>query len=139
VLARPVELLDGARQVLETLKQRGHVLWLITKGDLFDQESKIARSGLEPLFERIEIVSERDVATYRRLLRRHEVAPADFATVGNALRSDVLPALALGARAFHAPYHTAWAHEAAPVPENHPGYAELESIEDFPAALGSRE
>ena len=70
MIEHPVELVEGAREILETLRAHDHELWLITKGDLFDQESKIARSGLAPLFERIEIVSERDQVTYERLLAR---------------------------------------------------------------------
>ena len=137
MLAHPTEVLDGVREVLAALKARDHELWLITKGDLFDQESKIARSGLEPFFERIEIVSEKDQATYRRILRRAGVDPAEFAMVGNTVRSDILPVLALGARAFHVPYHTTWAHEAAPAPEGHAGFVVLEGIGDLLRALGA--
>jgi putative hydrolase of the HAD superfamily len=112
MLAHPVQLIEGARDVLETLRGRDHELWLLTKGDLFDQESKLARSGLSPLFHRIEIVSEKDEATYLRLLDRHGVSPDEFAMIGNSLRSDVLPVIAIGARAFHVPYAITWAHEA---------------------------
>ena len=108
---------------------------LITKGDLFDQESKIARSGLEGFFKRIEIVSEKDQATYRRILRAAGVDAADFAMVGNTVRSDVLPVLALGARAFHVPYHTTWAHEAAEAPEGHAGFRVLGGIGELVDAL----
>jgi FMN phosphatase YigB (HAD superfamily) len=68
-----------------------------------DQESKIARSGLAPLFHHIEIVSEKDEDTYRRLLNRYGVLPEEFAMVGNALHSDVLPVMGIGGRAFHVP------------------------------------
>jgi putative hydrolase of the HAD superfamily len=111
MLEHPIELIEGAADVLARLRARDHELWLITKGDLFDQESKIARSGLVELFHRIEIVSEKDEAMYRRLLDRHGVGTDEFAMVGNSLRSDVLPVAALGARAFHVPYHVTWAHE----------------------------
>ena len=135
MLGHPVEVLDGVRETLATLRARDHDLWLITKGDLFDQESKIARSGLEGFFKRIEIVSEKDQATYRRILRAAGVDAADFAMVGNTVRSDVLPVLAIGGRAFHVPYHTTWAHEAAPAPDGHAGFVVLESIGELPAAL----
>jgi putative hydrolase of the HAD superfamily len=111
MLAHPVQLIEGAREVLATLRERDHELWLLTKGDLFDQESKLARSGLSSLFDRIEIVSEKDEATYRRLLDRHGVSPDEFAMIGNSLRSDVLPVVAIGARALHVPYAITWAHE----------------------------
>ena len=93
------------------MRAHDHELWLITKGDLFDQESKIARSGLAPLFERIEIVSEKDQVTYERLLARYGVSPDEFLMVGNSLRSDVLPVLAAGGQAVHVPYEITWEHE----------------------------
>ena len=136
MLSHPVEVLDGVRETLASLKARDHELWLITKGDLFDQESKIARSGLEPFFERIEIVSEKDQGTYRRILDRAGVDAGEFAMVGNTVRSDVLPVLALGARAFHVPYHTTWAHEAAEAPDGHAGFVVLEGIGALVEALG---
>jgi putative hydrolase of the HAD superfamily len=111
MLEHPVELIEGAREVLEALRARDHELWLVTKGDLFDQESKIARSGLEPLFDRVEIVSQKDEVTYRRLLSRHGVDASEFGMVGNSLRSDVLPVVGVGARGFHVPYEITWAHE----------------------------
>jgi len=82
----------------------------VTKGDLFDQESKIGRSGLAPLFDHVEIVSEKDEEMYRRLMLRHGASPDEFAMVGNSLRSDVLPVIGIGARAFHLPYAVTWAH-----------------------------
>jgi putative hydrolase of the HAD superfamily len=111
MLEHPIELIEGAEDVLGKVRERGHDVWLITKGDLFDQESKIGRSGLEAAFDRIEIVSEKDEATYRRLLERAEVSAADFAMIGNSLRSDILPVLAIGGQAFHVPYHLTWEHE----------------------------
>jgi putative hydrolase of the HAD superfamily len=113
----PLELIVGARDTLERLHRRGHCLWLITKGDLFDQEMKVARSGLAALFERIEIVAEKDVPTYRRILQHAGIEPTQFTMVGNSLRSDVLPVLQLGGRAVHVPYHTTWTHERALVTE----------------------
>jgi putative hydrolase of the HAD superfamily len=111
MLKHPIELIEGAREVLETLRARDHELWLITKGDLFDQESKIARSGLVPFFHTIEIVSEKDQATYQRLLDRYGVFPEEFVMVGNSIRSDVLPVIAIGGRAVHVPYAIKWEHE----------------------------
>jgi putative hydrolase of the HAD superfamily len=111
MIEHPVELIEGAREVLETLRAGDHELWLITKGDLFDQESKIARSGLVPLFDRIEIVAEKDQATYERLLTRHGVSPDEFLMVGNSIRSDVLPVIEIGGSAVHVPYQITWDHE----------------------------
>ncbi|MVN75732.1 HAD hydrolase-like protein [Hymenobacter sp. HMF4947] len=110
----PIEPLPGVLEVLTELKRRGERLMVLTKGDLFDQESKLARSGLGDFFDYVEIVSEKNEATYRRILARHGVAPADFLMIGNSLKSDILPVLALGAQAIHVPYHTTWIHEEVP-------------------------
>jgi len=111
MLTHPVALIDGVLDVIAALKADGHTVWLVTKGDLFDQEAKIARSGIADLFQHIEIVSEKDEASYRRLLYRQGVAPEDFVMAGNSVRSDVVPVLAIGGHAFHVPYHVTWAHE----------------------------
>ena len=103
MLEHPVDLIEGAREVLESLRARDYELWLIADGDVFDQESKIARSGLAPLFHRIEIVTEKDEDTYRRLLDQHGVLPEEFAMVGNSLSSGVLPVIGIGGRAIHVP------------------------------------
>ncbi len=110
MLQHPVQLLDGVRETVETLSST-HRLMLLTKGDLFDQESKLARSGIGELFAAVEIVSEKNAATYRRIMTRHGTAPEQFVMVGNSLRSDILPALEAGAVAVHIPYFTTWAHE----------------------------
>jgi putative hydrolase of the HAD superfamily len=110
LLGHPVELIDGVDETVTELAQL-HKLLLITKGDLLHQETKLAASGLGERFWRIEIVSEKDVATYRRILERHEIEPADFVMVGNSVRSDILPVLDLGARAVHVPYHITWEME----------------------------
>lgn len=111
MLTHPVALIDGVLEVIDALKADGHTVWLVTKGDLFDQEAKIARSGIADLFQHIEIVSEKDETSYRRLLFRQGVAPENFIMAGNSVRSDVLPVLAIGGHAFHVPYHVTWAHE----------------------------
>lgn len=106
-----IELLPGVAEVLPELRLRGHQLLLLTKGDLFDQESKLARSGLGDLFDHVEIVSEKDEPTYRRLFRHYHATPASFVMIGNSLKSDVLPVARLGYRAIHVPYHATWIHE----------------------------
>lgn len=110
MLRHPVELLDGVRETIEALVG-DYRLMLLTKGDLFDQESKLARSGLGEAFDAVEIVSAKTAATYRSIMQRHSVAPERFVMVGNSLRSDVLPAIEAGALAVHIPYFTTWAHE----------------------------
>jgi putative hydrolase of the HAD superfamily len=110
LLDHPVELLDDVAETVDVLGTRFDLV-LVTKGDLFHQESKLARSGLAEAFSAVEIVSEKDPATYRRILQRQAVEPASFVMVGNSVRSDVLPVLEVGARAVHVPYEVTWAHE----------------------------
>lgn len=118
VLAHPVELLPGIREAVAAVAEQ-HSVVLITKGDLFHQEAKVARSGLGELFHRIEIVSEKDPSTYTRVLEEFDLAPSQFAMVGNSLRSDIEPVLRLGGWGVHMPYAVTWAHEMeAEVDEN---------------------
>jgi putative hydrolase of the HAD superfamily len=111
LLRHPVDLLPGVREAVAAVAADWPVV-LITKGDLFHQEAKVRESGLSALFRRIEIVSEKDPATYARLFEEFGVAPAQFLMVGNSLRSDIAPVLALGGWGVHVPYHVTWAHEA---------------------------
>ena len=106
----PVDVLDGVGEVLETLS-KNFDLMVLSKGDLFDQESKIARSGLGHYFKHVEIVSEKNEQTYQRILHKYKVQPADFLMIGNSLKSDVLPVVHIGGRAIHIPFATTWAHE----------------------------
>ena len=109
-----IEPLPDVVEVLTELKERGHQLLILTKGDLFDQESKIARSGLGDFFDYVEIVSEKDEPTYRRLFARLGATPANFLMIGNSLKSDILPVAKLGFPAIHVPYHANWIHEHVP-------------------------
>ena len=111
ILRHPVDLLPGIREAVADIS-RDYQVVLITKGDLFHQEAKVRASGLAALFPRIEIVSEKDTATYARVLSEFGLAPAQFAMVGNSLRSDIVPVLELGGWGVHMPYHVTWAHEA---------------------------
>jgi len=113
MLTAPTELLDGVEASLRDISAH-YSLLLITKGDLFDQESKLARSGLADLFAGVEILSDKTVDSYRSLLRRRDIRPEEFVMVGNSLRSDIAPVVALGARAVHIPYHITWDHERMP-------------------------
>ncbi len=132
MLRAPVELLEGAGEVVNTLSDR-YPLMLITKGDLFDQETKIARSGLADRFTHIEIVSNKTADTYRAILAKHGLDAQRFLMVGNSMRSDILPVLALGGQAVYIPYEITWAHESAAGPaERSNGYHELERISQLP-------
>lgn len=112
LLAHPIELLPQVRESLEGLSKK-HNLMMITKGDLFHQESRIAMSGLGDLFTAVEIVSEKNPDTYRKILRRYHLDVEDFVMVGNSVKSDILPVLEIGARAIHIPYEITWELEVA--------------------------
>ncbi|MFN8025478.1 MAG: HAD family hydrolase [Acidimicrobiia bacterium] len=130
LLAHPVELLDGVRDAVEAIAAR-HPLVLVTKGDLFHQEAKVAGSGLGDLFHGVEIVSEKDPATYRQVCARYGVAPEQFVMVGNSLRSDVAPVLELGGWGVFVPHELTWELEH-PDDEDairaHPRFHEVASI-----------
>src|SRR5262245_14164695 len=133
MLAHPVELLPGVAETVASLG-RSHRLVLVTKGDLFNQEQKVARSGLAEFFERVEIVTEKDPATYRRILGHLGVSPERFVMAGNSVRSDVLPVLAIGGRAVHIPYELTWVHEHA---EHDGSVPVLKSLGDLPSWLAA--
>jgi putative hydrolase of the HAD superfamily len=110
MLASPVELLPNVEQLLSQLQGQFRLI-VITKGDLLDQESKLARSGIADYFDAIEIVSDKTTDAYQQILKRHKLSKDNFLMVGNSLKSDVLPVLDLGAQALHVPYHSTWDHE----------------------------
>jgi putative hydrolase of the HAD superfamily len=135
MLMEPTELLDGVEVALLELSERYDLL-LITKGDLFDQESKLARSELAELFLGVEIVSEKNVSSYRSILTRRGIKTDEFVMVGNSLRSDIVPVLELGGRAVHIPYQVTWHHEHVPE-ESLPttGWHRLEKIGELSRLL----
>jgi putative hydrolase of the HAD superfamily len=128
LLARPVELLDGVAETLDQLG-RSYRLVVITKGDLLHQEQKFHASGLDEHVHALEVVSEKDLRTYTRLLARYGVEPSGFVMVGNSVKSDVLPVIELGGRAVHIPYEYLWGHEHA---EHDGTVPTLASIRELP-------
>jgi hypothetical protein len=131
MLAHPVELLPGVAEIVPALA-RDYRLLLITKGDLHHQERKIAESGLTAHFSAIEILSEKDGATYERVLRRHGIAPDEFVMIGNSLKSDILPVLALGGAGVQVPYHLTWQHEhVEAVPHDQPRFRRVERLAEL--------
>lgn len=136
LLGHPVDLLDGVQDTIDQMAMSGRELIVVTKGDLFHQETKVAGSGLADRFSRVEIVSEKDVATYRRIITEMGVEPGRFLMIGNSVRSDVLPVVELGGHAVHLPYRYTWAHEeVADVDAERNGYHQLASITDLPALV----
>ena len=136
MLQHPVELLDGVADTVAALVKDYRVM-IITKGDLFHQESKVARSGLAEEMWQVEIVAEKDEPTYQRIFDRYGIDPTTFVMVGNSVKSDILPVLALGGRAVHIEYELTWEMEQADADKSHEGYAELDTIRDLPALLAS--
>lgn len=130
LLAKPIELLADVEHVLDSLDE-DYELMLLTKGDLFEQETKYARSGLEKYFKYVEIVSEKNPATYQNLLDRYALQAHEIVMIGNSLRSDILPMLEIGVAAIHIPYHTTWVHEQVNTSEvTDKSYLELKAIKD---------
>jgi putative hydrolase of the HAD superfamily len=135
MLGEPTELLDGVREAVERLASEFRLI-LLTKGDLLDQQSKLARSGLGGHFKGIEIVSEKNAAVYREVIARYGVDPGAFVMVGNSLRSDILPAIEAGAHAVHVPYAISWVHErVSPESLANVHFHEIAHIRDLPALL----
>jgi len=134
-LQHPVELIEGIREAVTEIAGELPVV-LITKGDLFHQEAKIASSGLADLFPRIEIVSEKDPATYARVLGEFGIEASQFIMVGNSLRSDIEPVVRLGGWGVHIPYAITWAHEAEHgLAEAHPRVFSVAAAAELPQAV----
>lgn len=134
LLAGPVEVLDGAQEAVVALG-RTHRVVLVTKGDLVDQQRKLAASGLAGCFDHVEIVSDKTVEQYGELVAFLGVAPERFLMVGNSEHSDVRPVLQLGGWAVHVPYRTEWVLERVAEPVEHERLVRVTSLSDVPALL----
>jgi putative hydrolase of the HAD superfamily len=135
MLAHPVELLEGVAETIASLADI-HRLMVITKGDLRDQERKLSKSGIAEYFRHVEIVSEKSEASYAAILKRHGISPDRFLMVGNSLKSDVFPVLALGGYAVHMPYHLTWKHERSDtIPLENGHFFTVENLRDLPPLI----
>ena len=110
--------------------ERKYKLAVFTKGELKDQENKLWRSGLQRYFDVVSIVSDKTPEAYRRLCKELEVAPEELLMVGNSFKSDIAPALKIGASAVHIPFHTIWAHEKTEEFE-HPKLRRIKRFEEL--------
>ncbi len=134
LLAHPIETLPGVEETLAALK--GHYrLIVITKGELLDQERKLAASGLDRHFDAVEIVSEKDPATYQRIFSRHGDGAERSMMIGNSLKSDIIPALTVGSWAVHVPAQYNWSLDHAEEPQGHARYKRVERIGEVAAVL----
>ena len=110
MLEKPIELLEGIEEVLQFLQGK-YKLVVATKGDLLDQERKLEKSNLLRYFHHIEVMSDKKEKDYQKLISHLDIDPSEFLMIGNSLKSDVLPLIAIGSSAIHVPFHTTWAHE----------------------------
>lgn len=135
MLRHPVVLLEGVEETLRTLAPDYRMI-LITKGDLRDQERKVAKSGLANFFEAVEIVSEKNLAAYEQILARRGIEAERFLMVGNSAKSDILPVLKLGGAGAYIPYHITWAGEhVEELPAENPRFFRIENIRSLPQVL----
>ncbi len=133
MLSHAVELLPHAAETVEVLRQRHRVV-LVTKGDLLDQERKLAQSGLRGLFHGIEIVSAKTPETYARIFADHGTGADQALMVGNSMASDVVPMIAAGGWGVYVPHAEIWEIEHAPAPE-HEKYHEINDLGALPRLL----
>lgn len=134
LLEKPIEILEGVEDVLRSLSGK-YKLVVATKGDLLDQERKLKKSGIEHYFHHIEIMSDKQEADYKKLIRHLDIPPSQFLMIGNSIKSDILPVLAIGGHAVHVPYHTTWAHEKTEHTIEHPNFRTMDVITEIPAFL----
>ena len=138
MLVHPVETLPEARETLEHLAG-GYRLILITKGDLFDQERKLAASGLGDLFDAVEIVSDKSQATYERVFSRHADGAEKGMMVGNSLKSDVVPAIRAGAWGVYVPHELTWVVEHVPEPAGEPRFRRIDGLGQLASLIAAIE
>ena len=124
LLDKPIEMLDGVEKVLQALSGN-YKLVVATKGDLLDQERKLKKSGIEHYFHHTEIMSDKKESDYLKLIRHLDIEATQFMMIGNSIKSDVLPVLAIGGHGVHVPYHTTWAHEHV---ENHIEHSNFKQV-----------
>jgi putative hydrolase of the HAD superfamily len=134
MLDHPIELLPHAREAVEAMAEDRRLL-LITKGDLLDQERKLAQSGLGDFFDGVEVVSDKTVDTYAAILTRHRSVPARSLMVGNSLRSDVIPMIEAGGWGVHVPHELTWSYEHAEAPKRHPRFHRIDTLGDLPPLI----
>lgn len=135
MLAADVELFDEVEETLAELS-KAYRLVLITKGDLLHQQAKVTQSGLAPYFDHVEVVSDKSPETYATILKRLGVEPQNFMMIGNSMRSDILPVIAIGGTAVHIPNDLTWAYEMIEPPEESKGhYYEVNSLGELPILI----
>jgi len=130
LIGKPIVLLDGIEDTLKAL-QGNYKLVVATKGDLKDQQRKLHNSGLGNYFHHIEVMADKEVVNYEKLIKRLEVKPNEFLMIGNSLKSDILPVLEMGGHAIHVPYHVTWEHEKISHQVVHENFRTVEKASDI--------
>lgn len=130
LLDKPVEVMEGAEEVLKSLKPK-YKLVLATKGDLLDQERKLKKSGLINYFHHIEIMSEKKEPDFEKLIKHLDIKSSELMMIGNSIKSDILPILNIGGHGIHIPYHVTWAHEKVEATIDHANFKQVEKISDI--------
>ncbi len=136
MLRHPIELLPHARAAVEAMAASDHRVVLITKGDLLDQERKLAESDLRQFFDGVEIVSEKTAAVYERIFQDRGDGAQRAVMVGNSMKSDVLPAIAAGSWGIHVPFDLAWALEHADPPVGNARYRTINDLGELQGLIG---
>lgn len=136
MLSHPVETLPHVMETLESLAD-DYCLVLITKGDLFDQERKLAQSGLGDFFKQVEIVSDKTATTYRRIFHQSGGGPERAVMVGNSLKSDIVPAIAAGSYGIYVPHALTWVLEHVEAPRDAPRFREITDLSELPDLIQS--
>ncbi|WP_420557836.1 HAD family hydrolase [Roseovarius sp.] len=134
MLEHPIELLPHAREAVEAVADTHRVL-LVTKGDLLDQERKLAQSGLGDLFDAVEIVSDKTPEIYTRIFDRHGTGAAHALMAGNSLRSDVNPVIAAGGWGVHVPHDLTWGYEVDDAPKDATRFRKVKDLGELPALV----
>lgn len=136
MLNKPVTFIDGSKEVVKSLSKKGYKLIVVTKGDLLDQERKLAKADIDQYFHHIEIVSDKQEVNYQKILTHLNIEAKDFLMIGNSLKSDILPVLNIGGSAVHIPFHTTWIHEQIENNTKLENFWELKQMAELEDTLG---
>ena len=134
MLRHPVETLPHVHETLAELAGAFRLV-VITKGDLFDQERKLAQSGLGDFFAGVEIVSDKTRDTYSHVFARHGDGAERAMMVGNSLKSDVAPAIEAGSWGVYVPHDLTWVLERIDPPDDHPRYRRIDHLGELRALI----
>ncbi|MCQ2285272.1 MAG: HAD family hydrolase [Bacteroidales bacterium] len=135
----PIILREGVTELLDYLTKKNVQVVLITKGDLLDQQRKIARSGVKNYFHRVEILSNKKQSDYQRLFEQMNIESDEFLMIGNSLKSDILPVTDRGGWGIYVPHDHTWAHEHAELPDDHAHLWQVASLKEVPALIESNQ